>query len=87
MYVIKCKRRDELQSFLKENGIASGIHYPKILPDLEAYQYLNLNPEDYTVTRNIQKEILSLPLYPEMTNDQIEYVVEMIKRFYSNKAW
>ncbi len=85
LYVIKCERRDELQSFLKKNGVATGIHYPKILPDLEAYQYLKLNPEDYTVSRNIQKEILSLPLYPEMTTDQIEYVVQMIKQFYSNK--
>ncbi len=82
VYVIRTPHRDELKEFLAERGIATAIHYPKILPMQPAYSYLNHKPEDFPVGYQYQKEILSLPMYPELTNTQIEYVVDSIKDFF-----
>ncbi|MEA3497005.1 MAG: DegT/DnrJ/EryC1/StrS family aminotransferase [Bacteroidota bacterium] len=83
LYVIRTTKRDELQSFLKENDIASGIHYPIALPNLTAYKYLNYSQNDFPIATKYQNEILSLPVYPEMTNEMIEYIVKTINKFYS----
>ena len=83
LFVIKLDRRDDLQAFLKENGISSGIHYPIGLPFLKAYDYLNHSEKDFPVTASNQKRLLSLPIYPEMTSEQIDYVCGHIKAFFS----
>ncbi len=82
LYVIRTEKRDKLQAFLKENNIASGIHYPIALPNLTAYKYLNYSQNDFPIATKYQNEILSLPVYPEMTNEMIEYVVKTINKFY-----
>lgn len=82
LYVIRAKRRDELQEYLKGHGIETGIHYPVALPFMKAYSYLGHKPEDFPVAYEYQSEILSLPMYPELTELQIEYVVGKIKEFY-----
>ncbi len=81
LYVIRSKQRDALQNFLKENGISSGIHYPIALPNLKAYQYLGHKLDDFPVASQYQQEILSLPMYPELSEDMIEYVVQKIRNF------
>jgi len=86
LYVIRCEKRDELQSFLKEKGIATGIHYPIALPNLKAYQYLGHKPEDFPVASRYEKEILSLPMYPELTEDMILYTAETIREFFDKCA-
>ncbi|MDX2173151.1 MAG: DegT/DnrJ/EryC1/StrS family aminotransferase [Bacteroidota bacterium] len=85
LYVIRCKQRNELQEFLKQQGIETQIHYPTPLPFLQAYNYLNCKPEDFPIANQYQHEILSLPMYPELTQTEIEFVVSSIKKFYSRK--
>ncbi len=82
LYVIKTKYRDKLQAFLKEKGISTGVHYPIGLPFLKAYVYLNHSIDDFPVTAKNQKLLLSLPIFPEITEEQILYVTENIKLFF-----
>jgi len=82
LYVIRAERRDELAAFLKTKGIATGIHYPYALPLMPAYKYLGHKPSDFPVAYQCQNEILSLPMYPELSNEQITFVADSIKEFY-----
>ena len=82
VYAIRTERRNELREFLSSNGIQTMIHYPKALPFLEAYKYLNHDKNDFPLAYKYQSEILSLPMYPELNNSQIEYVVDKIKYFF-----
>ena len=82
LYVIRTERRNELQSFLKENGISSGLHYPTPLPLLKAYEYLKHNHSDFPIVYKYKDEILSLPIYPELEFNQIDYIVCKIKEFF-----
>lgn len=82
LYVIRAERRDELAAFLKTKGVATGIHYPIALPLMPAYSYLNYRPSDFPKASECQGQILSLPMYPELSEDGLEFVVESIKEFY-----
>ena len=82
LYVIRTKERDRLKKFLADNNISSGIHYPIALPNLKAYSYLKHKPEDFPVSSKLQDEILSLPMFPELTIEQIDYIVNVIRNFY-----
>lgn len=79
LYVIRVENREELQKKLAERGIATAIHYPISLPSLEAYAYLNHTHEDFPVANGQMTEILSLPMYPELTEEMIRYTVEALK--------
>lgn len=83
LYVIRAKKRDELAVFLHENGVSTSIHYPTILPNLPAYDYLGHSPDDFPIASAYQNEILSLPMYPELKEDQIEFIASKIREFYS----
>ncbi|MCD4818175.1 MAG: DegT/DnrJ/EryC1/StrS family aminotransferase [Candidatus Cloacimonetes bacterium] len=85
LFVIQIYERNQLATYLKENGISTGIHYPIGLPYQEAYKYLNHTKEDFPITYKNQDKILSLPIYPEMTDEMVCYVVEKIKEFYGRK--
>jgi dTDP-4-amino-4,6-dideoxygalactose transaminase len=85
LYVIRSLLRDKLRAFLTENGVGTGIHYPFPVHLQPAYAGLKIH-ESLTVTEQAANEILSLPLYPQMTMDQVEYVVDKIKEFYSVQA-
>lgn len=82
LYVIKTSRRDELKQYLNERGIATVIHYPTILPLLPAYNRLGHSREDFPVAYRNQQQILSLPMFPELTEDQINAVVNVIRDFF-----
>lgn len=84
LYVIRAKKRDELAKYLKDNGVETAVHYPTILPNLEAYSYLGLTPDQFPVATAYQQEILSLPMYPELTEEQIIYIAQKLKEFYQN---
>ena len=84
LYVIRTRKRDSLRDFLSEQGVSSGIHYPTALPFLKAYEYLGHQPGDFPVAYRYQSEILSLPMYPELSKSQIEYVVDNIEQFMIN---
>ena len=82
LYVIRSKDRDALQKHLNEHGISTAIHYPVALPFMQAYDYLGHKPEDFPVAHQYQNEILSLPMYPELSKTSISYVVDKIKEYY-----
>lgn len=82
LYVIQAKNRDDLKSFLYKNGVETAIHYPCPLPLLDAYHYLGYKVSDIPVANNLKDKILSLPIYPEITDDMINYVCNLIKDFY-----
>jgi dTDP-4-amino-4,6-dideoxygalactose transaminase len=79
LYVIQCKNRSTLQSHLQKQGIATGIHYPIPLHLQPAYAYLGLPDGSFPVTENLSKKILSLPMYPELTEEQIRFVCKKVK--------
>lgn len=86
LYVIRATDRDDLRAWLDKHNIASGVHYPIALPNLTAYRYLGHNPEDFPVASSYQSQILSLPMYPEMSPEMIGYVADTVKEFYSRKT-
>lgn len=81
LYVIRHEKRDELKDYLKEKGIASGIHYPVPVHMQPAIK--NNVKENYTlpVTEKVAREVLSIPIYPGMEEEKTEYVAEEIKNF------
>ena len=83
LYVIRCQQRNELAKFLKEKGIETAIHYPVPLPEMQAYQYLGYQPQDFPVSHQYKTEILSLPMYPELAHGQMDYIAQQIQAFYN----
>jgi dTDP-4-amino-4,6-dideoxygalactose transaminase len=79
LYVVQSKNRDLLKSQLEEHGISCQIHYPIALPFLEAYRYLGHQATDFPIAARFQTEILSLPLYPELTTEMLHYVAEKVR--------
>ena len=79
LYVIQVDKRDSIKQELENWGIKTGIHYPQALPFMKPFQYQNHKHDDFPVAFSITKKILSLPMYPELTNHQIEYVCRKIK--------
>lgn len=80
LFVIKTEKRNDLQNFLKEKGIVSLIHYPVTMAKTTAFQSLNLNQ-----TPNcefLSEKILSLPLHPDITENEIEYICNCIRSFF-----
>ena len=85
LYMIRTPHRAELIDFLKLQGIETAVHYPVALPNLPAYRYLGHSPSDFPVASRLQNEILSLPMYPELTEPMIAYVAEKIRSFHSGR--
>jgi dTDP-4-amino-4,6-dideoxygalactose transaminase len=81
LYVILVDDRDRLQKFLDEKGIATGLHYPLPLHLQKAYSHFGHKIGDFPVSEKAADRLLSLPMFPELTNEQIDYVVESIKEF------
>ncbi len=84
LYVIKTDKRDELQNFLKNKGIGSVIHYPIPIHLQPAYEYLGYKEGDFPKAEQYASEILSLPIFPELENEEIQEVVKVIKEFFEN---
>jgi len=81
LYVIRTKKRDKLQTYLGEHGISTAIHYPVALPFMQAYSYLAYKPEDFPVAYQYQNEIMSLPMYPELSSSLISFIADQIREF------
>ena len=79
LFVIRTADRDTLQEKLRDAGIATGIHYPLPLHQQPAYQYLQIPFGSLPITEKIAREIVSLPMYPELTDEQLVYVAKTIK--------
>lgn len=78
LYVVRIKSRDKVQAKLTDAGIATGIHYPIALPNLKAYKHLGKSPNDFPIASTYSNEILSLPMFPELKPEQIEYVCSQL---------
>ena len=83
LYVIKTKYRNELQDYLKENNVTTLIHYPIPCSELKALKkYCDYTPKNCL---KLSSQILSLPMYPELEEDKVMHVCELINLFYKNK--
>ncbi len=85
MYVVQVPRRDELQAYLKECGIGTGIHYPVPIHLQNSMKSYGGKKGDFPVTEKVVDRILSLPLYPELTDEAIQTVAASVKEFYKSK--
>lgn len=85
LYVVRLDNgnRDELRDYLGSRGIASGVHYPKPVHLTKAFQYLGRREGSFPVSEEYARKIISLPMYPQLRREQIEYVVQEIRRFLS----
>jgi len=81
-YVIRVPRRKELRQFLNEQGVGTDIYYPLSLHLQECYSFLKHRPGDFPVSEKASEEVLALPIYPELAEEQQAYVVDRIKAFY-----
>jgi dTDP-4-amino-4,6-dideoxygalactose transaminase len=81
LYVIRSDRRDALRAYLHERDIPTMINYPKALPFYPAYEYLGHTPDDFPVAHRHQGEILSIPLFPELSDDAQSHVAESVRGF------
>lgn len=81
IYGIRAKRRGELRKHLDSKGIDTLIHYPKGLPFTKAYWSKNISESDFPVTASLQNEILSLPIYPGLKTEQINFLTKTLKEF------
>jgi len=84
-FIIMTEHRDELQKFLSEQGIDSKIHYPIAIHQQEAAQQLNTANVSYPQTEKQIAQILSLPVYPELTDEQVRHVCAQVKSFFKSK--
>lgn len=84
VYVVETDKRDLLQKYLGEKGVPSLIHYPVPIHLQKAFDGLGHRKGDFPVTEKLCGEILSLPIYPEMSNDHVDYVAEQIIKFFEN---
>ena len=81
LYILKSKHRDLLKSYLSEKGISSVINYIRSLPENEAFEYLKTPIQKYTNSQANAKEVLSIPLFPEMKKEEIDYVIFSLNKF------
>lgn len=82
LYVVRHPRRDELKKHLEANGVGCAFHYPVPLHLQKCYAYLGYKPGDFPVSESIGNECLSLPIYPELTDAQIERVAAVVNDFF-----
>lgn len=81
-YVIRAVDRDDLQQFLQENGVGTSIYYPLPLHRQKCFAYLGYREGDFPVSEKASREVLALPIYAELTDEQQTYIVEKIAEFY-----
>jgi dTDP-4-amino-4,6-dideoxygalactose transaminase len=82
-FVIVGDRRDELQAFLKQNGIGTEVYYPLPMHLQTCFAYLGCKAGDFPISELLAEQSLALPVYPEIERDDIEYVCQTINQFHS----
>lgn len=81
-FTIRAPKRDALAAHLKERGIATRIYYPIIVPAQPAFASLGYEPGDHPISEQLTEEVLSLPIYPGLTEEQVDRVAREIRAFY-----
>ena len=84
LFVIRNTQRDKLKEFLFSNGIATGIHYPIPIHLQNCYAYLEYKVGSFLESEKAAQEIISLPMFPEITDNEIQFVCEKVKSFLSS---
>ena len=82
-YVIRVPKRNELQAFLKEQGIGTEVYYPLSMHEQECFAALGCKKGDFPVSEKAEASSLALPIYPELTDEQMQYVAAKVKEFLS----
>jgi dTDP-4-amino-4,6-dideoxygalactose transaminase len=82
LYVVRTPHRESLQTHLQARGVATGLHYPVPLHLQKAFQGLGYTAGDFPAAETAAAQVLSLPMYPELTREQIGYVAESVKEFF-----
>jgi len=82
LYVIRTPYRDQLREHLRKSGVRTGLHYPVPLHLQQGLSTMAYKEGDFPVTEKVAKEVLSLPMYPELTESQIDYVCSSIQQFF-----
>jgi dTDP-4-amino-4,6-dideoxygalactose transaminase len=82
LYIVQTEKRDELQKFLKDKNIGTGLHYPVPLHLQKCFSSLGYKLGDFPISETLANRCLSLPMYPELTEQQIIFVAEAIKEFF-----
>ncbi len=85
-YTIRTSRRDELIEFLRGRGVQTAVHYPIPLHLQRAFAYLGYKKGDFPIAEKCAQEVLSLPMFPELRDDEVDYVIECILDFFQNKS-
>ena len=80
-YTVRVQKRDELRNFLKDNGVGSEVYYPLPMHLQQCYRDLGYQKGAFPISEKAADEVLSLPVYPELTEPQLRYVVEVIESF------
>lgn len=80
-YTVRVQKRDELRNFLKDNDVGSEVYYPLPMHLQQCYRDLGYQKGAFPVSEKAADEVLSLPVYPELTEPQLLYVVEVIESF------
>lgn len=83
-YVIRAPRRDELRAFLADRGIGAAVYYPLPLHLQPCFEHLGYGEGDFPVAEQASREVLALPVFPELTEDEQHEVVQAIEEFYAN---
>ena len=82
LYPIRTPRRDELRRYLDENGIQTLVHYPVPLPSQPALRQFVIPGQEFPVAQRAASEVLSLPLYPELKEEELQHVIGAVRRFF-----
>ncbi|MEW5961183.1 MAG: DegT/DnrJ/EryC1/StrS family aminotransferase, partial [Chloroflexota bacterium] len=86
LYVIRVEDREGVQAQLQQKGIATGVHYPIPIHLQPAYRDLGYQPGDFPITEQYAGQILSLPMYPELTASMVDYVAAALKDFVASHS-
>ena len=82
LYVVRTKYRDELYDYLNSNGIETIIHYPIPIHLQESYSELQLTSGSFPITELLANEILSVPIHPHLTNQDLRYIINSMKKYF-----
>ncbi|MBL7999403.1 MAG: DegT/DnrJ/EryC1/StrS family aminotransferase [Candidatus Kapabacteria bacterium] len=86
LYVIQTDNRDALQKHLSECGIATGLHYPVPLHMQKCFEHLEYKQGDFPVSEQLGAQCLSLPMFPEMTDEQVRHVAESVVAYFASST-